>query len=64
MKHIFYFPQWKWKSHIVHDRKLENIWTGFEVVEWSFMVLSRIAKYATPYGHAVYSDSTFLKAQI
>ena len=33
MNQVFYFPQWEWKPHIQHHRKLDDLWTGFEVAE-------------------------------
>jgi hypothetical protein len=33
MKQVFYVPQCEWKPHIQHHRKLDNLWTGFEVAE-------------------------------
>jgi hypothetical protein len=33
MQEVFYIPQGKWKSHIKHNCKLDDIGTGFEVAE-------------------------------
>ena len=33
MKQVFYVPQCEWKSHIQHNCKLDDLWTGFEVAE-------------------------------
>jgi hypothetical protein len=31
MKQVFYVLKLEWKSHIQHHRKLDDLWTGFEV---------------------------------
>ena len=33
MKQVFYISQSKWKSHIQHDCKLNNLWTGFKMAK-------------------------------
>ena len=33
IKKIFYISQGKWKSHIKHHRKWDNLTTGFEVAK-------------------------------
>jgi hypothetical protein len=33
MQKIFHIPQREWKPHIQHHRKLDDLWTGFEVAK-------------------------------
>ena len=33
MKQVFNVPQWEWKPYIQHHRKLDDLWTGFEIAE-------------------------------
>ena len=43
MKKVFHISQWKWKSHIKHDCKLDDLRTGFEVAEWNLIGHSWVA---------------------
>ena len=44
MQKVFYISQLEWKSHIQHHRKLDDLWTGFEVAKGYRIGHSWVAK--------------------